>query len=65
MARDKIFEIARDTTIDLLNMQSKKEFKKMFDDPIMGWKVQKYTNSIYEAIKKGREVKTKNINTKK
>lgn len=61
MPRDKILEIARDTVISLLNMQGKKEFKKMLDDPIMGWKVHKYLNEIYEAIQKGRFVKSKII----
>ena len=59
MPRDKILEIARDTTINLMNMQSKKEFKKMLDDPIMGWKVHKFLNEIYDAIQKGRVVKSK------
>ncbi len=59
MPRDKILEIARDTVISLMNMQSKKEYKKMLDDPIMGWKVHKYLNEIYQAIQKGRVVKTK------
>lgn len=59
MPRDKIFEIARETTIDLMNMAGKKEFKKMLDDPVMGWKVHKYLNTIYDAIQKGRVVKTK------
>lgn len=59
MPRDKILEIAQDTVISLMNMQGKKEFKKMLDDPIMGWKVHKYLNEIYQAIQKGRVVKSK------
>ena len=59
MPRDKILEIARETVISLMNMQGKKEFKKMLDDPIMGWKVHKYLNEIYQAIQKGRVVKSK------
>jgi hypothetical protein len=59
MSRDKIMEIAQNTTISLMNMQSKKEFKKMLDDPIMGWKVHKFLDEIYEAIQKGKSIKSK------
>ena len=60
MTRDKILEIARDTVINLMNFRSKKEFKKMLEDPVMGWKVQKYLDEIYQAIQKGRALKIKN-----
>jgi len=59
MARDKILEIAEETTIILMNINSKREFKKMLDDPIMGWKVNKFLNIVYEAILKGRNIKNK------
>lgn len=56
MQRDKIYEIARETTMSLMNIQTKKEFAKMAEDPIIGWKVQKYIDEIYKAIQRGQEL---------
>ena len=64
MARDKILEIAQETTINLMNINSKREFKKMLDDPIMSWKVNKFLNTIYEAIQKGKDTKSGLTNQK-
>lgn len=59
MPRDKILEIARETTMSLMNIQTKREFAKMTEDPIIGWKVQKYVDEIYKAVQKGRELNIK------
>ncbi|RPI17986.1 MAG: hypothetical protein EHM58_07115 [Ignavibacteriae bacterium] len=59
MPRDKILEIARETAMSLMNIQTKREFTKMTEDPIIGWKVQKYLDEIYKAVQKGQELNTK------
>jgi len=59
MPRDKILEIARETTMSLMNIQTKREFTKMAEDPIIGWKVQKYIDEIYKAVQRGQELNIK------
>lgn len=64
MTRDKIFEIAKETTMSLMNIQSTREFNKMTEDPIIGWKVKRYTDEIYKAVQKGQELNIKKIQHK-
>ncbi len=59
MPRDKIFDLARESTMTLMNIRSRKEFDKMYNDPIMGWKIKKYVEEICNAILKGQRLNTK------
>lgn len=64
MSRDKIFEIAKETTMSLMNIQTTREFNKMTEDPIIGWKVKRYTDEIYKAVQRGHELNIKKIQHK-
>jgi hypothetical protein len=59
MPRDKVFDIARESTMTLMNIQTKKEFDKMYEDPVMGWKIKKYVEEFCNAILKGQQLALK------
>ncbi len=62
MPRDKVFDIARESTMTLMNIQTKKEFDKMYKDPVMGWKIKKYVEEFCNAILKGQQLVFKSHN---
>jgi hypothetical protein len=59
MPKDEVFNLARESTMTLMNIPTRREFDKMYDDPIMGWKIKKYVDEIYNAIQKGQQISVK------